>query len=296
MHKITVRDIARGAMLTGIYGVALTINLFLSNTIQDMVPWVFSIPVCIYAMYHGPKTASVVLGAMIGLTFILSGLTTWIIAIPFLITGWLYGSARWIHLHGWSLFLAGVVLLFVSNWLPMTLLADLYGYDAVADQEAFAWLFQYISFESFLGFSALFMALVQSVGLEAIVTILSRTLKGLPAIWKQKEVPLIFQDLPSIFGWLFWPLLLLAIMALNQPEWPSWLRDLLVLAFVLDFILMVWSGWQSFALMSLFRNTRWKAMLLSLGMLVPVLNFVYAGAGSYRLMKKSLAHKSKAGN
>lgn len=275
------KELTRCAFLCAIYGVLLFINSQTGLFIEGYFPWLFSLPVFGAAALYGWKKGGYTLIGMMALTFILSGLSTWIFSFSYLMAGWLLGSCV---REGWNqtLVLSLVFgLLFLLNYLSFTLLAVVMGYDSSEDAALAEFLKPYISWQGFLVLSSAVYSFLQTV-LLALLSLLAqmRFRRLFPA---PRPLPVLHVGLPVLYA--FGILSGFLILCFYVLECPVVIRDLIVIAWLVSFYLLDYAGWRFFLGRLKAGQRRRFSFWLTLGALIPISAPVFAAAGGYAIWK-----------
>ncbi len=153
MEAMNTHEIARGALLSAIYGVLLEINLFSSLSIENLVPFLFAVPLLCAAARSSRKMLQADLACMLVLTILLSGMSTWLLAGSMLLGAYFLGRPFCLSRKAAPQnqpsdseaekalqkgFAACLIVQVLSSFASMTLLAGLFGYSMSEDAALFA--------------------------------------------------------------------------------------------------------------------------------------------------------------
>lgn len=198
-----------------------------------------------------------------------------------------YGLKKRYGILGTSI--VSFVILFVINWLEITVLAALFGFDGAEERQIFAHISSVISWNGFLVLLAGVQAFLQSFAMACMSILLA--LKVL----KRREILTLKLSvgISSAFAWAFcviFPIWVLGVCGVLS--FPVEIRDLLLFGVIVCLIACIWQGCRMI-LARMKQPKRWQVMLCVLGAFLFPLNLVEAGAGFFSLIRKSFRHKSK---
>lgn len=247
---MNTKDISKGAILCALYGVLLQVNLLGSLFIENYFPFLLALPLMAAGLTSSKKVLQAVLVSMIILTFILSGLTTWLLALSMLLSAFalcLPFCRQAGHDHAFShpnlqteavlnrkeiqekidrSFVICLLVQVICTFASMTLLASLFGYSMEEDSALFALFASFLNPYGVLFIAAVIVGVSQSVLLELMLQIM------LNAFGKRK-IPFIF-PLSDPKPWIAWTFLISltgAIFFLAAPvlKWTMICKDVLVI-------------------------------------------------------------------
>ena len=125
----SVRKITDGAMMVAIVGLFLFINRQLAGMLDIYASWLVPLPMVMYAVKYGWKSAMVPFASVIFLSFIIAGPQTWFYIISASICGIVYGHGVKSGWNNMRLLLTTMVFTICSNLITTVLFASFFGYD-----------------------------------------------------------------------------------------------------------------------------------------------------------------------
>lgn len=277
-------------MLCAVYGLLLFANTFSGLWIESLFPYIFALPILLSAMKEGPQVSLCALGAMLLLTWMLSGMSTWLIAGSMLLAGWMFGWG--IH-SGISIVWTSLVcllILFGVNLLEMTVLAALFGFDPAEEQSVYRLISSWISWNGFLCALAALQAFLETFAMACLTVLIA--LKGST----RREI-LSFKLKVGISPLFFWGFCVIfpvwALAVGGMVSFPVELRDLLLIAWMICLIAMIFKGCRVLIGRLTPHAGRWQVMLVVLSAFVPGIQLIPAAVGGAALAGESIRRKRK---
>lgn len=247
---MNTKDISKGAILCALYGVLLQVNLLGSLFIENYFPFLLALPLMAAGLTSSKKVLQAVLASMIILTFILSGLTTWLLAISMLLSAFAlclpfcrkpqhdsasehhplktdaFNNLKKLQEQTDRSYLICLLVQVVCTFASMTLLASLFGYSMEEDSALFALFAPFLNPYGVLFIAAVIVGISQSVLLELMLQIMLNA-------FSKRKVPFIFPlstPKPAI-AWTFLISLTGAIFFIAAPvlKWTMICKDVLVI-------------------------------------------------------------------
>lgn len=237
-----IQSIVRAGMLTAVFGVFLFLNTLGGLWVESLFPYFFGLPIllCCLICDRDSKVPLCAFLAMFLLMFMLSGITTWLVAGSMLVCGYVFGRGAIRQKNLFVLCLATMLILFVTDLLSMTVFAAVFGFDVKEELSVmgpFLWMVSPMMILILLAFiESLLETLVAALG---CVVLCQRVL--------HRPVPFKLPENWDVSPWCFWLLLVLwgvweILVYQNNPALTVW-RDLALGLLILDFLLMVWQGY-----------------------------------------------------
>lgn len=285
---ITTKQITRGSLMIALYGLLILLNQQLSLTIETYMPWLFVLPVFVYAAREPLKASACVLASMVLVTFLFSGLTTWVLAGVYLLAGYLYGAGTRLGLSRSAVMVIVFIMLCLSGYLTMVVFSALFGYDLNQELESLEamlpWLNPKILISLMILVSAVLETLVVHLASQVLAQRLHLPLPPMKTIWDLKPLP-----------WAAWVLPVLAgacAVAMNMVECPVFVQTALVLAAGLDLMLLDYRGTAA-VLRWLEKNNRGKFVFFAvLGAFVPPVCLVWTAIGFWDCLRGTFRSRS----
>ncbi len=280
------RSIARAGMLCAVYGVFLLVNTFTGLMIENVFPFILSLPILLVGLEQPRKISFCALIAMIVLSFMLGSFTTWVIGISYLMAGWIFGQGVQYKIPMLTSAFWCEIILGLSNYLQLTLWAAVFGFDAQENMDFLAQYLPFISWQTFLIVLACLYSLWETiaVGSLAILVVLRKE--------KNKaDFAFLFHfrfTLSKNFGILFLFVLALWLVNIQGSFLPSWLSDLLFLFLCLGTIALTIKGCEGLLQRPAIRKNRWLVTLIVCCAILPPICLIEALYGLVFLFKPSL--------
>lgn len=277
-------------MLCGLYGVLLGLNTITGLWIESIFPYLFALPILVLALKEDGKVSLCALVAMMVLTLLLSGMTTWILAGSMLIAGWCFGYG--IHRKASILSTSAIcfVLLFVVSYLQLTLLARLFGFDGSEEREMYRFAEAFISWPALLVLLAVVESFLETFAMAALTILLAiKLLKERQIAHLKLKV-----EISSAFAWIFCVIFPIWVLSLgHMVSFGAEVKDGLLFANLVCLIALIWQG--SRVLLAGINPSRpfWQVMLIVLGAFIPGINLVWAAVGLVSLLKRDIARMRK---
>lgn len=272
-------------MLCAVYGVFLLMNALSGLFLESVFPFIFAIPILIVALDQPRSISLCALAAMILLSFMLGSFTTWVIGIGYLIAGWIFGQG--IHykipMLTSALFCEGVLGL--SNYLQITIWAAIFGFDAQENMRFLTQYFPFISWQTFLIFSACLYSLWETISIGCLSILVTLRMER-----NKADYSFLFNfrlSLSKRFGFLF--LLALVVWGINTQAsfLPSWGSDILFLALCIGTIALIGKGCEGLLAFPFIRKNRWLLTFTVCSAILPPLCFIEAIYGLVVLFQKT---------
>ncbi len=284
------KSVARAGMLCGVYGVLLLMNTLTGFWVESIFPYLFALPILVLALKEDARLSLCALAAMLAMTFMLSGMTTWILAGSMLAAGWIfgYGIRRKISILTTSILC--FILLFIISLLQLTLLAALFGFDGAQEKEMYQFLEPYISWNGLLVLLAVIEAFLETFAMAALTILLAFKLLKEPQIARLK----LKVAISPWFAWIFcviFPIWLLSIS--GMVSFHAEVKDCLFFAVLVCLIALIWQGAR--VLLQKIKPSRpfWQVMLVVLGAFLPGMNLAEAAVGLVSLLGQSVFRMRK---
>lgn len=288
------KSIAQAGMLCAVYGVMIFANTLTGLWVESLFPYLFAFPILICAIKQTPQVSLCALVAMFILTLMLGSLTTWLIAGSMLAAGWVFGWG--IHQHislVWTaVFCFGVMTLL--NYLEVSVLAAIFGYDMSMEKELFQWISSFLSWNGLLLILSGLMGFLESFALACMSIVVGfKVDKTLTVANLGLRV-----GIHPWFAWMFTLLLPIWFLTLTGViSCPSGVKDLLVILIVVCFCALIVKGASALVRRGLKKRRPSNYTTLTiLGAFIPGVNLIYAAVGWWSLFRHSFdsTHHHKA--
>lgn len=292
---IKTKDIAAGAMMCAVYGLLLMANTMTGLGVEGYFPFLFGLPLMVYMLNPKYSAAAgwVVFLSMVVLTFLLSSITTWLNALAILSGTYLITLSTRKGKNVLGGFLLGWTAVAVVNWLSMTVLASIFGYDLNEDIELFKSLSWLASPSTLILLVSVVIGFMEAMTIYLFEKVLCMKMhRPSPKL----RISASMQKAGAI-GWLACLLGLVLIDSLPVLKCPVICREILITLAVLLTIWMDVCGLKASLawLQSRSRNlskARLGAFLLTVAAFVPPFNLVLVIAGLFVSLKPGPEGKS----
>lgn len=124
-------------MMAAIVGVVLIINRQMAGLLQDLLLFVFPLPMVFYAAKYGMKQSTVLYAAVVFLSFILSTPQTMFYVASEMLIGLFYGSGIHEKKPTGRIILVTVVLSVIVTMITMIVAAEFFGYDVAGELDMY---------------------------------------------------------------------------------------------------------------------------------------------------------------
>lgn len=285
-------------MACAVYGVLLVFNSMTGLLVEGYFPFLLAVPLMVYVLSEKRPYWGTACFSMVILTFLLSGMTTWLNALTFLFGGCAAASAMGAESRRLALqqnreqsgsekpeagsgrtifsFLFCWLIQFLCSFLSLTVLAGLFGYSMEEDQALFALFSSILSPYALLAIVSAITGLLQSVLLFLCSCI----------ILKMERKPMPLFSFRSIFEWkytgvLFILLSFAAVYLLNAPvlEWNVICRDAAVVSWLICLIVLDIRGLLLILSIPKVRKNPLLRLAAVLSAMIPPFLLIDAGAG-----------------
>ncbi len=288
--EMTTRSIARAGMSAALYGVILLLNTMLGTGVENIFPYLFAAPILYIALTSTTAISLCAFVAMLALTFMLAGMTTWLIAGSMLLGGLILGLGFKRKTPFWAV-AATFVVQSAAAWLTMTVFAALFGYDASEERELMKLLGNLISWDGLVLLVACFSGLLETIALSCLAVLM--TLK-IPGMYKKLYTGLKFSLDPPL-SWAFLVSLILWYLSHTRVlSFPVVLQDIcLFLVLGIGVVLIAAGARVCFQKLIERDGKPILASVIMIGCFIPGIQLIPLGIGFYTLFKKSLQSKGK---
>lgn len=278
------KSIAKAGLICAIYGMFVELDVLTGLLIETTFPYIFALPIFICALKENQKISLSALCAMVILTFILSSLTTWVIAISMLLAGWCFGYCM---NQQYSMAKATVItfgVLMVSSLLQITVLANLFGFDPANMKGFYRWIEPIISWQGLYVLLAGFEALLETITIALMSILIAFKIVPYKAMRPLKSIERVPVGCVWVFtfGIIIWILLLLFDLQVQ-----TWIKDVLLFAILFSLIGFIWNGCMILQRKAIQRQSRILAIVVVITTFIPVVHFVQATVGGWDLMKRA---------
>lgn len=236
---MNTRQLTRSAMLCALYGLILFINSISALSVETYFPFLLAVPILANAALYPPKVSLTSFAAMAVMTLMLSSMTTWLYAFSYLLAGLLFGIG--IHEKKSSLLtsLLCMIVLFVCNYLSLTVFAAVFGYDPAEAQMIAAAFGNLIPWQTLLILMALLLGFTQTIVIYCLALIM---VERMHIDMQRLSLP-HWQDIDKRLAWGF-PISAALAGAAIFFKAPQWAISAALLLFLFFFVLMVYAGSQ----------------------------------------------------
>ncbi|MGM9960773.1 MAG: hypothetical protein ACI32F_05640 [Allobaculum sp.] len=278
------KSIARAGLLCAVYGMFVELDVLSGLLAESVFPYLFALPILVCAMKEEKKISLCALFAMGFLTFVLSGMTTWLIALSMLMAGWSLGYGLYLRHSIIHAALVTFVLLFISSMLQITVLAELFGFDPASQQELYHWLAPLISWQGLLVLTAAFEALLETITIVLMALVIALKVVGASAI---KPFAPMGHVHPAC-AWIFTGAMMVwFFMILFAGQVESWIKDALLFVVLSSLIGLIWNGCMILQRKAVQKGSRIYAVLTVWLAFIPGLNLIEAVIGYTDLIRRS---------
>lgn len=278
------KSIAQAGMLCAVYGVMIFMNTLTGLWVESIFPYLFCFPILICALQNDVKVSFCAMAAMFILTLMLSSLTTWLIAGSMLLAGWIFGSCIHKRISILTASMICFVLMSGLNYLEMSLMAVVFGYDLSVERQFFGYVSQVVSWSTLLLIMAGLMGLLETFALTCMTIVVA-----LKADRKLSVLDLGLKvGIHPLFAWLFTLLFPIWFMSLaGMLELPAGVKDLFVVLLVVCLVAMIGQGTIVLIQKAVQRGPSARITLITLGAFIPGINLIVAAVGWWSLIRHS---------
>lgn len=278
------KSIARAGLFCAIYGMFVELDVLSGLTAESVFPYLFALPILVCAMKEERTISLCALFAMGLLTFMLSGMTTWLIAFSMLMAGWTLGYGLYRRHSIVHAALATLLLLFVSSLLQITVLAELFGFDPASQRELYQRLAPIISWQGLLVLMAGFEAFLETVTIVLMALFIGLKLVGVSAMKPYAPIG----HVPLACAWIFTGAIVLWLFQLLF-AWPveSWIKDALLFVVLSSLVGLVWNGCMVLLKKAVSKRSRIYSLFTVWLAFIPGLNLIEAVIGYIDLIRRS---------
>lgn len=281
------QQLTRSALLCALYGLILLLNSMSALSVETYLPWLMCLPIMVCASLYPPIVSLAALAAMALMTLMFGTMTTWLNAGSFLAAGFIFGWCVYRRKNPMISCLAAFAILFVCNYLQVTVFAALFGYDPAEAQAIANMLPGHFSWQSIVAVMAVFLSFMQTI----VIYCLSILLLGRLHIQVEKLRLPAWQEISR--GWVWAFCISLAGLLLLAAGWiPVWLSEIMMAVFLVSLVVMVYAGTQ--VLLEKMQKKAGSAglpffpvFLLLCTAFIPGLDLVHAAFGCSALLTKS---------
>lgn len=288
MDIMKTKSIAKAGLICAIYGMFVELDVLTGLLIETTFPYLFALPIFICALKEDRKISLSALFAMVILTFILTSLTTWVIAISMLLAGWCFGYCV---NKQYSLAKATVVtfvVLMISSLLQITVLANLFGFTPESMEEFYQWVAPIISWQGLYVLLAGFEALLETVTIALMSVVIAFKIIPHKAIQPLKAIG----HVPVVCVWVFtFGIAIWVLLILFDVQVEFWIKDVLLFAILFSLIGFIWNGCMILQRKAINRQSRILAIVVVITTFIPGINFIEAIVGGWDLMKRAFLHE-----
>lgn len=285
------RQITRSALLCALYGLVLFINSMAGLAVETYLPWLFALPVMVDSCLYDAKISGTTMIAMLLMTLMLSGATTWLMASSYLLAGWVFGIGVHRLWSPWVSCLTSFAVLTVVNWISMTLMASLFGFTGEEERALLAWLGDVISWNALLWIISAVLAFTQTLVLYCMFILIVAQLR-LPIEIRRLSFA---GRISPVFAWLFLASAVICSLVLSSGCCRGTGQDLALIAFFVLFVLMVLDGTQVLLARvgGQSKKAFWMTYLIALSAFIPGVDLIHAGVGIFDLLRQSLRGRKR---
>ena len=278
-------------MSTALYGVLLLLNTMTGTGVENIFPYLFTAPILYTALTSPLPVSACAFAAMLGLTFMFSGMTTWLIAGSMLLGGLIFGWGFKTKKPFWATVLATFIIQALTSWLTMTVFAALFGFDGEDERELMKWIGNWISWDGLLILSACAYGLLETIGMACLAILM---ILKIPGLKEQVSFGKMF-SLSGYWAWVFVVSLILWYLSHSRVlSFPVVLQDASTFLVLGLGVLMIIAGAREMIRQLAIRKGKpFMASLVMLMCFLPGVQLIPAGIGVYTLIKKSLQFKGK---
>lgn len=272
---MNTKQITRGAMMCAIYGLLLFFNQQSGLTIETSANWLFAFPVLIFTCMYGNYAGGIVAIAMVLMTFLFGGFTTWFYSWSAILIGYLYGSGLFHKRSHMSNFLLTSILSIVSCALIIYLWAGIFGYDIHSDFKDILAFFPMIHLRVVVFLFVIVMGLMQALAIHLIALMICIRLKL--EIEPLKPVTKMFP--PRWFGIVSLGMCILYVLNQNMLHLSLDITDLIQVITIIDLLVLDYFGVLYFLNKVIQKSQRRLAFFAIFGAFIPIVNFIWVIAG-----------------
>lgn len=282
------KQLTRGAMMCGIYGLLLFLNQQTALTIESGASWIFAFPILIYAAMYGSKSGSIVAISMVLMTFLFGGFTTWFYSWSSILIGYVYGLGvykQWKHMTN---FVIAAFLSIIATALMIYLWAGIFGYDLTTDFQEIIQLVPAIHLNVLIFVVVVFMGILQGLCIHLVALMVCIRMR----ITTRNITPVSQIKSPRWLGVVSLVLLGFYYFSQNVLHLYADIQDLLQILVIFDCALLDYYGVIYFMSRVVDKKRRNLSFLAIIGAFIPGVFFIWIIAGELdcllQLRKKRL--------
>lgn len=272
---MNTKQITRGAMMCAIYGLLLFLNQQTALTIETSANWLFAFPVLIYTSMYGNYGGGIVSIAMILMTFLFGGFTTWFYSWSAILIGYLYGSGVYHKRSHMSNFLLTAILSIFASALIIYLWAGIFGYNVHTDFQEIVALFPQVHLRVIVFLFVIVLGTMQALAIHMVGLMICLRLK----INMVSIKPITKMLPPRWFGYLSIVMCALFLFSQNVLHLSVDITDLLQVIVILDLMVLDYFGVLYFMNKVIQKSHRNWAFFAIIGAFIPFVNVVWVAAG-----------------
>lgn len=267
------KELTRGAMVCAIYGVLLFLNQQTALTIETSMNWVFAFPILIFTSMYGASIGSVVAIAMVLMTFLFGGFTTWFYSWTAILIGFIYGigvKSKWKHTTNFAI---TAILSIGSAALIIYLWAGIFGYDLATEFASIMAFMPSIHLRVLVFIFVLLLGILQAFCIHMIALMV-----GLRMNIEMRPLGNI-RDFRSPRWVGLVSVVVLVAYFLLQNMVNSNTKDIIQIITIMDMMVLDFFGVIYFMNRSIAQSSRNKTFIAIIGCFIPVINMIWVGAG-----------------
>lgn len=273
--NMDTKQITRGAMMCAIYGLLLFLNQQTALTIETSANWLFAFPILIYTSMYGNYGGGIVSLAMILMTFLFGGFTTWFYSWSAILIGYLYGSGVYHKRSHMSNFLLTAILSIIATALIIYLWAGIFGYDVNTDFKDIVALFPTIHLRVLVFLFVIVLGTMEALAIHMVGLMICMRLK----IDMVPIKPITKMLAPRWFGILSILMCVLYLFSQNVLHLSVDITDLLQVLAILDLMVLDYFGVLYFMNKVIQKSQRKWAFFAIIGAFIPIVNGIWVVAG-----------------
>lgn len=272
---MNTKQLTRGAMMCGLYGLLLFFNQQTALTIETGASWLFAFPVLIYAAMYGSAMASIVAVAMAFMTILFGGFTTWFYSWSAILIGYFYGmgvNRSWRHMTN---FLIAAVLSTLSTGLMIYLWAGIFGYNIATDfNEILSWV-PTMHLRVVVFVFVVFMGVLQGLCIHLIALMVCVRMR----ITTRKITPISQVKSPRWFGVVSIAIVLIYFFSQNMVHLYAGIQDVIQIVLIFDLALLDYFGVVYFMSRVVDKGVRRLSFFAIIGAFIPGICLIWIVAG-----------------
>ena len=251
----SVRKITDGAMMVALIGLFLFINRQLAGLLDLYAAWLVPLPMVMYAVKYGWKSALIPFVSVIFLSFIIAGPQIWFYVITACVCGVVYGQGVKSGWNNLRLMLTTMIFTILSNLITTVLFASFFGYDIAMEISEMGKMMTQMSenfnvqlpasldITGFLKMIFVLSAVLTGVMEGIIVHLLSNFMLKRMKIKVAPPKPLSEIMIPKALAYVCFLLFIASNFTSRLATLPSWATELILIGGVLGALVLVFFGY-----------------------------------------------------